>query len=306
MADHSAPGIDARGTGGSPAPRVGDRPVLVGLVGQGIGPSRTPRMHMDEGRAQGVSLDYRLIDMAGREEPLGDLLSRLEGEGFDGLNVTYPYKRAVAAHLHELSDNARAVGAVNTVVFAEGRRRGHNTDHFGFAQSFAQGLPDARREAVLLLGAGGAGGAVAHALADAGVERLMILDVDGDLARDLAAAVVARHGAGRAEAASDPSCAAQADGIVNATPVGMEKLPGLPIPPEALAPRHWVADVVYFPLETALLRAARAKGCRVLPGSGMAIFQAVRAFGLFTGLTADPARMRATFEAFDAPAEGPA
>ena len=234
MADHSAPGIDARGTGGSPAPRVGDRPVLVGLVGQGIGPSRTPRMHMDEGRAQGVSLDYRLIDMAGREEPLGDLLSRLEGEGFDGLNVTYPYKRAVAAHLHELSDNARAGGAVNT------------------------------------------------------------------------AAVVARHGAGRAEAASDPSCAAQADGIVNATPVGMEKLPGLPIPPEALAPRHWVADVVYFPLETALLRAARAKGCRVLPGSGMAIFQAVRAFGLFTGLTADPARMRATFEAFDAPAEGSA
>ncbi len=291
MADHSAPGREARGL----------RRVLVGLVGQGIGPSRTPRMHIEEGRAQGVDLDYRLIDMAGRDEPLPELLARLEREGYDGINVTYPYKRAVMAHLQALSENAAAVGAVNTVVFRDGRRHGHNTDHFGFAESFRQGLPDVPRDAVLLLGAGGAGGAVAHALADAGVQRLLILDVDETLARDLAAAVVARHGEGRAEAATDPACAAQADGIVNATPVGMAKLPGLPLPEAAVEPRHWVADVVYFPLETELLRLARARGCRVLPGSGMAIHQAVRAFGLFTGLTADPARMRATFDAFDRP-----
>ncbi|MDF2235349.1 shikimate dehydrogenase [Albimonas sp. CAU 1670] len=293
MADQTAPGAQAS----APDAR---RRVLVGLIGQGIGPSRTPRMHMAEGRAQGIDLDYRLIDLAGRDEPLGALLDRLEGEGYDGLNVTYPCKRAVMTHLHALSANAEAVGAVNTVVFRDGRRFGHNTDHFGFAESFRRGLPDVARDAVLLLGAGGAGGAVAHALADAGVGRLMILDVDAALARDLAAAVVARHGPGRAEAASDPACAAQADGIVNATPVGMAKLPGLPLPEAAIEPRHWVADVVYFPLETALLRAARAKGCRVLPGSGMAIFQAARAFRLFTGREADPDRMRATFESFDA------
>ena len=277
MADPSAPGDERRADGAG-------RRVRVGLVGQGIGPSRTPRMHMEEGRAQGIDLDYRLIDLAGRDEPLDALLARLEGEGYDGLNVTYPCKRAVMAHLHALSPNAEAVGAVNTVVFRDGRRHGHNTDHFGFAESFRTGLPDVARGAALLVGAGGAGGAVAHALVDAGVERLMILDLDAGLARDLAAA----------------------DGVVNATPVGMAKLPGLPLPETAVEPRHWVADVVYFPLETELLRLARARGCRVLPGSGMAIFQAVRAFGLFTGLQADPARMRAAFESFDAVPETPA
>lgn len=299
MADPSAPGDERRADGAG-------RRVRVGLVGQGIGPSRTPRMHMEEGRAQGIDLDYRLIDLAGRDEPLDALLARLEGEGYDGLNVTYPCKRAVMAHLHALSPNAEAVGAVNTVVFRDGRRHGHNTDHFGFAESFRTGLPDVARGAALLVGAGGAGGAVAHALVDAGVERLMIHDLDAGLARDLAAAVVARHGAGRAEAVPDPACAAEADGIVNATPVGMAKLPGLPLPETAVEPRHWVADVVYFPLETELLRLARARGCRVLPGSGMAIFQAVRAFGLFTGLEADPARMLAAFESFDAVPETPA
>ncbi len=299
MADPSAPGDERRADGAG-------RRVRVGLVGQGIGPSRTPRMHMEEGRAQGIDLDYRLIDLAGRDEPLDALLARLEGEGYDGLNVTYPCKRAVMAHLHALSPNAEAVGAVNTVVFRDGRRHGHNTDHFGFAESFRTGLPDVARGAALLVGAGGAGGAVAHALVDAGVERLMIHDLDAGLARDLAAAVVARHGAGRAEAVPDPAAAAEADGIVNATPVGMAKLPGLPLPETAVEPRHWVADVVYFPLETELLRLARARGCRVLPGSGMAIFQAVRAFGLFTGLEADPARMLAAFESFDAVPETPA
>ena len=91
-----------------------------------------------------------------------------------------------------------------------------------------------------------------------------------------------------------------ADGIVNASPVGMAKLPGTPLPAELVEPRHWVADIVYFPLETELLRIARAKGCRVLPGSGMALFQAVRAFELFTGVKPDIAAMRETFEAIAA------
>ncbi|MEE3100133.1 MAG: shikimate dehydrogenase, partial [Pseudomonadota bacterium] len=115
MADHTAPhgtGDAARADGAGARRRV-----RLGLVGQGIGPSRTPRMHMEEGRAQGLDLDYRLHDAAAGDEPLGDLLSRLEAEGYDGLNVTYPFKRAAMAHLHRLSPNAEAVGAVNTVVF---------------------------------------------------------------------------------------------------------------------------------------------------------------------------------------------
>lgn len=275
--------------------------VLVGLLGHGISASRTPCMHMAEGQAQGLNYDYRLVDLADCDPapPMEEIIFELEAAGFSGLNVTFPYKQAVIPHLTGLSDNAQAVGAVNTVVFRDGARRGHNTDYWGFGESFRRGLPHAKRDAVLLLGAGGAGGAVSAALMGGGVERLMIRDTNTVSADRLAAALCARFGAGRAEVASDlEAAAAEADGIVNATPVGMEKLPGLPLPAALVEQRHWVADIVYFPLETELLATARAMGCKVLPGSGMTLYQAVRAFELFTGLPADPTRMQAAFDSF--------
>ena len=217
-----------------------------------------------------------------------------------GLNVTYPYKRAVLPLMDELSPAARNVGAVNTVVLRDGRRSGHNTDHWGFGESLRRGLPGARRDRVLLLGAGGAGGAVAHALLDAGVGRLAVRDVNDQVAADLVALLGEHYGPDRAEVTTDISGAAEtAQGIVNASPVGMEKLPGLPLPEEAIRPDHWVADIVYFPLETQLLATARAKGCAVLPGSGMALYQAVRAFKLFAGCEPDVDRMQEAFESFN-------
>ncbi|MFV0244205.1 MAG: shikimate dehydrogenase [Qingshengfaniella sp.] len=280
------------------APVVAGDTVLVGLLGRGIGASRTPRMHMAEGQAQGLSYDYRLIDAATQDLPdLGVLLRRLEGEGFRGLNVTYPFKKDIIPFLDELSEAAQVLGAVNTVVFRDGRRHGHNTDHWGFGESFRTGLPDATRGTALLMGAGGAGRAVGSALLDQGVGKLLIHDLDGFSANWLTARLAERYGSDRVGAVENlAQAAAEADGLVNATPMGMEKLPGLPLPEALIAPRHWVADIVYFPLETALLAAARAKGCQVLPGSGMAVYQAVRAFGLFTGRTADPDRMKATFD----------
>ena len=279
---------------------TGDR-VLVGLLGHGISASRTPRMHMEEGRAQGIDYDYRLIDLEGME-PAPDVslvLADLAEAGFSGLNVTYPFKQAVIPHLDHLSSRARTVGAVNTIVFRDGQRFGHNTDCWGFAESFRRGLPGAARDVVLLLGAGGAGSAVATALLGEAVGRLLIHDPDVAMAKRLAHNLAGRFGPERAEVTHDLArAAAQADGIVNASPVGMEKLPGLPLPADVIATRHWVADVVYFPLETALLATARARGCAVLSGAGMALWQAVRAFELFTGRPADPARMQASFDSF--------
>lgn len=277
--------------------------VLVGLVGEGIAQSRTPAMHEAEAAAQGFVLDYRFIDTATpviAGIPLPSLLDRLEAEGYAGVNVTYPFKLAVVPLLSALSQNAAAVGAVNTVIFRDGQRIGHNTDLWGFAESFRRGLGDAARGHVLLVGAGGAGVAVAHALADCGVVRLSIHDTDAERARALAAQVARNRPGLVAGALPDlTDLAGRPDGIVNATPVGMAKLPGCAVPPLLLDPRTWVADIVYFPLETELLRAARARGCRTLPGSGMAVFQAVRAFQLFTGRPADPDRMKARFDAFE-------
>ena len=274
---------------------------LVGLVGTGIGPSLTPPLHEREADELGIRYLYRRLDLDELRLPataIGDLLAAARLVGYDGLNVTHPCKQLVLPHLDELSPDAAALGAVNTVVLRDGRAVGHNTDWSGFARAFDRGLRDAALDRVVLLGAGGAGAAVAHALLTLGTVRLTVLDVDPRRARSLATDLCERFGAGRA-AGEDLSGLAEhvtaAHGLVHATPTGMAAHPGLPIPAELLRADLWVADIVYRPLETALVRAAREAGCRVLDGGGMAVFQAVDAFRLFTGVEPDADRMLAHF-----------
>ncbi|HYZ34681.1 MAG TPA: shikimate dehydrogenase [Crenalkalicoccus sp.] len=275
--------------------------VQAGLIGAGIQGSRTPALHEREGAEQGLRLIYRRIDLERLglgPEALPELLTAAERMGFAGLNITYPCKQAVLPLLDELSEEARALGAVNTVVLRDGRRVGHNTDLSGYAEAFRRGLPDVPRGRVVQIGAGGAGAAVAHAAMRLGVDRLTVFDTEKARAAQLAADLVARYGAGRAAAAAElPSAMAEADGVINATPVGMAKFPGSPLPATLLRPALWVSDIVYFPIETELLRAARAAGCRTLGGGGMAVFQAVEAFRLFTGIAPDAERMLRHFAA---------
>lgn len=279
------------------------RAVLCGLVGRGIQLSRTPRLHEAEGARLGLRHVYRLLDMdepALAESSLAEVVRAAEICGFAGLNVTYPYKIEALSLLDALSDNARRIGSVNTIVFRDGKRIGHNTDHWGFSESFRRGLGDAARRRALLIGAGGAGVAVAMALLDLGVETLAVHDIDKARANALVEKLRESFGQDRAVAVETPQDAGVLDGIVNATPIGMAKMPGMAAPPELLSPGLWVADIVYFPLETELLARARAAGCRVLSGEGMAVFQAVRAFELFTGLEPDSAQMAATFRSLGA------
>lgn len=273
---------------------------LVGLIGSGIGPSLSPALHEREADRQGLRYLYRLIDidtLGVPAEAVGDLVRAARDLGFDGLNITHPCKQEVIPHLDALSAQAEALGAVNTVVFeADGRAVGHNTDVTGFAASFARGLPDAPLERVVQLGAGGAGAAVAHAMLTLGAERVTVVDAMPERAAALADSLNRHFGDGRALAATPDRLTellAQADGLVHATPTGMAAHPGLPFPADLLHPGLWVAEVVYRPLETELLRTARALGCATLDGGGMAVFQAVDAFRLFTGREPDSARMLA-------------
>jgi shikimate dehydrogenase len=189
----------------------------------------------------------------------------------------------VVGHLDELSDDAATLQAVNTVVFDGDRAIGHNTDTTGFAESFERGLPDAELDHVVVLGAGGAGSAVAHAILSLGAGRVSIVDVE----REQAEACARRLGAevGTVDSVRD------ADGLIHATPTGMEDHPGLPLDEALLHPGLWVAEVVYRPLETELLQRAREIGCRTLDGGGMAVFQAADSFELFTGIEPDRDRM---------------
>jgi shikimate dehydrogenase len=274
--------------------------ILVGLIGAGIQASRAPRLHEKEGNDQGLRYLYRLIDLdvlGLSVEALPELLTAAERLGFTGLNITFPCKQAVIEHLHELDPDAAAIGAVNTVLFKGGRRFGYNTDWSGFAESFRRGLADIGRDRVVQFGAGGAGAAVSHALLTLGTGRIAIVDIDRKRASDLAEALCARFGTGRAVASENVADAmSTADGIVNTTPVGMAKFPGMALPASMLSPRLWVADVIYFPMETELLHEAKSRGCRTLSGAGMAVFQAADAFRLFSGAEPDVERMLRHFE----------
>jgi shikimate dehydrogenase len=280
----------------------------VGLIGADIQLSKSPALHMREGRAHGLDYSYELVDINVRNVPetaLPDLLAELEARGFAGTNITHPFKQAVISHLDELSEDARMLGAVNTVVFRDGKRIGHNTDWYGFYESFQRGLPDAWRDRALLIGAGGAGVAVAHAALKLGIGRLDIFDQDADRSARLARELNNRFGEGRATPARTPAAVlGDADGLIHATPVGMPAHPGIPVDPDLIMPRQWVADIVYMPLITRLIETAAAKGCQTLPGGGMAIFQAVGAFRLFCGREPDAERMSAHFaEMFQAEAD---
>lgn len=276
--------------------------ILAGLIGRGIQASRTPALHEAEGDAQALRYLYRLIDadqLGLADSALPQLLDAAQRTGFTGLNITYPFKQAILPLLDELSDEARGIGAVNTVVLRDGRRVGHNTDCLGFAEGLRRGLPGVAKRHVVQLGAGGAGAAVAHALLGEGVEQLHVFEVDLARGQALVDNLRQRFGAERAVLGHDlANAVAQADGLVNTTPVGMAKLPGTPLPTEWLHAGLWVAEIIYFPLETELLRQARALGCRTLDGGTMAVFQAVKAFELFSGQPADAARMQAHFAQF--------
>jgi len=276
--------------------------VRVGLIGRNIGSSRSPWMHEQEGAAQGLDLSYELFDFAvsGQDESsLESKLEQLQQRGYAGVNVTYPYKQSVIAHLDQLSDGARRVGAVNTIQFCPAGRIGYNTDVTGFSLSVQQGLPGASMGRVLQMGAGGAGAATAQALMDLGVAQLLICDFDSGRATALVARLAEQHSSQRVAVCTDVAAALRgADGLVNATPMGMHSHPGSPIDVALLDSRLWVADIVYFPLETALLAAARAVGCRTLDGGGMAVHQAAAAFEIFTGRRVDVERMRRSFGEF--------
>ena len=277
----------------------GHRKVQVGLIGSGIQQSSSPSLHIEEGASLALDYAYELLDLdriPGGPRALAQLLAQAQERGYAGLNITYPCKQAVIPLLDELSADAARLQSVNTVVFRDGRRIGHNTDWWGFAENFRRGLPNAARREVVLVGAGGAGSAVGYAALQLGAQSLRIVDVNPAQASALALRLAELFPAANVEVRLDVRAAlASADGLIHASPTGMAKLPGLPVPAESLRPPLWVAEVVYVPLETQLLKVARDAGCRCLDGGGMAVFQAALAFELFTGLKPDAERMLARF-----------
>jgi shikimate dehydrogenase len=269
---------------------------LTGLIGAPIAQSASPAMHERAADALGVRCYYHLIEVAGADEAaLRALLDGVRRLGFAGVNVTFPYKEAVVALLDELSPDARAIGAVNTVVVRHGRLIGHNTDTTGFARAIAGLVTNAADSVVALIGAGGVGKAIAFALARAGVSEVRIFDTDAAKAKQLVSQLEGHGHASVADSVEDVMRGVT--GVVNGSPVGMLPSQASPVPDVLLRSDVWVADAVYTPLWTPLLKAATAEGARVMTGRELAIHQAADAFELFTGLKPSIAEMGKAFDA---------
>ncbi|MFT3876693.1 MAG: shikimate dehydrogenase [Propioniciclava sp.] len=267
---------------------------MLGLVGDSITASYTPPMHEMMGKAMGMGVAYRPIDLAVLDigpEDLAETLVWARRLGFTGLNITAPCKQQVISLLDELSPRVEGLRAVNTVVFRDGKTVGYNTDWCGFVNSFKRSMPEERPDTIVLMGAGGAGSAVAYGMLDHGVRQVIIFDVMAERQTALVTRMNELFEGDRAVAGTDLQAAlAQAEGVINATTIGMTgHEAGTSVPIEYLRPEMWVADCVYLPVETELLRRAKERGCRTLPGTGMAVEQAIEAFRLFTGVEPDPA-----------------
>ena len=278
------------------------RRMLIGLIGANIQGSMSPALFADAFAAAGIDGYYHLLD-ADRlaERRLPQLLGAVKTAGFAGVNVTYPFKQDIIPLLDAVDPEASEVGAVNTISIAsDGCTTGYNFDRRGWRNSFLEVLgPDsAEGKTVVQVGAGGAGRAVAFALIDLGVADLILHDLVRARADSLKSQLASQYGTSRCRiVGSLEQDIARADGIVNATQVGMRGFPGCPVPVAAIKDGHWAADVIYTPMQTAFLSAAAGKGARVLNGGGMCVHQAVAAFQCLTGVTPDVARLHRTFAA---------
>jgi shikimate dehydrogenase len=253
-------------------------------------------MHEQAGDALGIRCHYHLIEIAGAgQTELRALLDGVKRTGFAGVNVTFPYKEAVIPLLDDLSPAARAIGAVNTVVVRDQRLVGYNTDATGFERAVGHLVKASGHGPVALIGAGGVGKAIAHALAALGIAELSIFDTDRAKAEQIATQLQGRQQIRIAKSVED--ALQRAVGVVNGTPIGMLPDRGTPVPETLLRRDLWVADAVYTPLWTPLLTAAKAKGAEVMTGRELAIHQAADCFELFTGLKPSMSVLGSAFDA---------
>ncbi len=267
--------------------------IRLGLIGDNIAASQSPRLHRLAGAQNGRRTTYDQLVPATMGMEFDALFAHVANAGYRGINVTYPYKERAAAKVVVDDPMVRAIGAVNTVVFDDGGPHGFNTDYSGFIAAYRRVRGDAAPGPALMIGAGGVGKAVAFGLVALGVTELRIVDRDLPKAEALAEALAAaRPGLVTRTGTDAAALSTGSSGIINCTPVGMVGHDGTPLPRAGLAGGAWVFDAVYTPVDTRFLTDAAAEGLQVISGYELFFGQGVDAWRIFTGLPLDEARMR--------------
>lgn len=254
------------------------------VIGHPIAHSRSPKIHGYWLKNYGISGSYEAIDVAPGD--LSAFLSALARDGFAGGNVTIPHKEAVFAAVNRRDEAAEQIGAVNTLWLEDGSLCAGNTDAHGFAANLDEYAPGwAGNGAAVVLGAGGAARAIIHALKERGVRDIRIVNrtrARAEELRDQFGAGISAHGS---EATDELTT--DAGLLINTTALGMHGNEGLPADPARLPSHAIVTDIVYVPLETPLLAAARQRGLKTVDGLGMLLHQAVPGFERWFGRRPD-------------------
>ncbi|MCB1761997.1 MAG: shikimate dehydrogenase [Gammaproteobacteria bacterium] len=264
--------------------------IKLGLLGNGIGRSRAKSLHELIGGLYGLNVHYWPMDLAGKADVnIGDELIRCREEGYRGVNVTHPYKRDAFRFVDVLSGFPAGLTSVNTVVFDAGRLMADNTDYNGFCRAYITHFSGQQKPGrVLMLGSGGVGLAIAYGLQKLGASELVVFDKNLQAARDLIANLnQAQLPARNIEYVDLIDEMRSADGLINATPVGMFQYPGNPFPQEGFANQRWAFDAVYTPERTVFLEYCRRWDIDTVSGFKLFLYQGLDAFRLFTNIDVD-------------------
>ncbi len=268
---------------------------ITGIIGYPLTYTLSPTMHNKAFEETG--LNYRYLPFIVESKDVKSAIEGIRALNIKGINVTMPHKEAVLDLLDEVSKEAEIIGAVNTINNDKGRLTGYNTDGVGFIRSLEEESFDPSGKNAIILGTGGAAKAVAVALAQAGAKSITIVGRSIDKAN-----IIKNRLSHNIEGISVNTLTFEGnladifiigDLIVNATPVGMKESGDLlPVPLELIEKKHFIYDLIYTPLETALIKEARTKGARAANGLGMLLHQAAAAFEIWTGVSAPVEVMR--------------
>lgn len=269
--------------------------IRLGLFGTGIGRSNAPRLHKTAARLCGLELSYGLFDLDNRLETFETQFAQMGEQGFTGVNVTHPFKERAAKLVTSPDPAIESIGAINTVRYAD--KTGYNTDYTGFIKAYRRRFGEASPGRVLLVGTGGAGKAVAYALAALKVKGLHLVDSDSAKAESLAHELRQQAVACDAHSPESLGDLADVDGLINCTPLGMYQHPGTAIPKALIEGQSWAFDAVYLPQDTQFLQDAKAAGLELLSGYELHFYQGVDAFEIFTGVRVDEFELRRELKA---------
>jgi shikimate dehydrogenase len=267
--------------------------VKLGLIGDNIIHSKSPRLHRTAGQLTGLDVTYDRLIPKDMGLSFDEVFELAHTSGFRGINITYPYKEVVISKVTVSDPLVRGIGAVNTVVFDSDGPKGFNTDYTGFMNAYRLVRGTKQPGVVCLIGTGGVGKAVAFGLIGLGAKAIHCVDLDPAKAASLADTLVALGSQTRIEVFGDAVAAVDgADGIINCTPLGMVGIGGSPLPDDAMQGAAWVFDAVYTPVDTQFLQDAQRTGLTVISGYELFFGQGVDAWKIFTGFEIDHAALR--------------